>query len=81
MAGFDDWRVPEIDEMSSLVEADCKSPSINTLVFPGIEPEVYWSSESNFWMRPMAWSLFFYRGDYFSKQAKVSSFRFMLVRN
>jgi hypothetical protein len=81
LAGFDDWRVPEIDEMSSLVETDCKSPSINTLVFPGIEPEVYWSSESNFWMRPMAWSLFFYRGDYFSKQAKVSSFRFMLVRD
>ena len=81
LAGFDDWRVPEIDEMSSLVESDCKSPSINTLVFSGIEPEVYWSSETNFWIRSMGWSLFFYRGDYFSKQAKVSAFRFMLVRN
>jgi hypothetical protein len=42
---------------------------------------VYWSSEPNFWMRSMAWSLFFYRGDYFNKQAQVDSFRFMLVRD
>jgi len=81
LGGFDDWRVPEIEEMTSLVELNCKSPSINTLVFSGIEPEVYWSSESNFWMRSMAWSLFFYRGHYFNKQAKFDSFRFMLVRS
>lgn len=81
LGGFDDWRVPETDDMTTLVEADCKSPSINTRVFAGIEPEVYWSSETNFWMRSMAWSFFFYRGHYFSKQAKVDSFRFMLVRD
>ena len=81
LAGFDDWRVPETDDMTTLVEADCKSPSINTRIFSGIEPEVYWSSESNFWMRPMAWSFFFYRGHYFSKQAKGEPLRFMLVRD
>jgi hypothetical protein len=81
LAGFDDWRVPETDDMTSLVEADCKSPSINTRVFLGIEPEVYWSSESNFWIRSMAWSFYFYRGHYFSKQAKNDAVRFMLVRN
>jgi hypothetical protein len=81
VAEYNDWRIPEIDEMKALVEADCKSPSINTRVFPGIEAEVYWSSESNFWLRSMAWSLFFYRGNYFNKQAKIDSFRFMLVRD
>ena len=81
LAGFDDWRVPKIDEMSSLIETHCRSPAINTRIFLGIEPEVYWSSEPNFWIKPMAWSLFFYRGDYFNKQAKVDSFRFMLVRD
>jgi len=81
LAGFDDWRVPKIAEMSSLVHEECKSPAINTRVFLGIEPEVYWSSETNFWIRPMAWSLYFYSGHYFSRQAKVDSFRLMLVRN
>jgi hypothetical protein len=81
LADFDDWRIPEIDEMINLLESDCNLPSINTLVFSGIEAEVYWSSEPNFWMRSMAWSLFFYRGDYFSKQAQSDSLRFMLVRN
>jgi hypothetical protein len=81
LAGFDDWRVPEIDDMDGLVESDCKSPSINTRIFIGIEPEVYWSSESNFWIRSMAWSLFFYRGHYFNKQSKDDSFKFMLVRD
>jgi hypothetical protein len=32
-------------------------------------------------MRPMAWSFFFYRGHYFSKQAKKEPLRFMLVRD
>lgn len=33
-AGFDDWRVPNLEELISLVETGCHSPALNTTVFP-----------------------------------------------
>ena len=74
------WRLPEIDEMVELVVKDCRSPSIDTNAFPGIEAENYWSSEDNFWISAMAWSLFWFKGEYYSRQGKVFELRFMLVK-
>lgn len=42
-AGFDDWRVPNVEELVSLVETGCSSPAYNTVAFPsGIV--MVWSS-------------------------------------
>lgn len=80
VADMTGWRLPEIDEMVELVEKDCRSPSLDTNAFPGIEAENYWSSEDNFWISAMAWSLFWFKGEYYSRQGKIFELRFMLVK-
>ncbi|WP_293675328.1 DUF1566 domain-containing protein [Thiolapillus sp.] len=46
-AGYSDWRLPNKNELSSILERRCSGPAINATVFPGI-PHSYsfyfWSS-------------------------------------
>jgi len=46
-AGFHNWRVPNIKEISSLVEPICKAPAINWDVFPSTPSSAFWSSSAN----------------------------------
>jgi hypothetical protein len=47
-AGFADWRLPNVEELYSLVETGCFIQTINTTVFPGMVPDAaYWSSTTN----------------------------------
>lgn len=47
-ARSDEWRLPNIEELFSLLEVDCTGPSINAEVFPDIvetgEGSPYWST-------------------------------------
>ncbi len=46
-AGFSDWRLPNVKELSSLVETGCHSPAINEARFPNTWTEYYWTSSSS----------------------------------
>ncbi len=46
-AGFNDWRLPNVKELQSLVETGCSGPAINTTIFPNASSLEMWSSTSN----------------------------------
>lgn len=38
------WRLPDVKELSSLVDRGCKKPSIDTTAFPGTPDTWYWTA-------------------------------------
>lgn len=42
--GTDEWRLPNIQELSSIVEMACYNPAIDSTVFPNSSSGIYWSS-------------------------------------
>jgi len=58
----DSWRLPNVDELQSIVEAQCKSPSLNIAVFPFTPLSSFWSASPLDKDPALAWYVSFIDG-------------------
>ena len=84
--GHSDWRLPNKNELASIVEQSCANPAVNSMVFPNTPATGFWSSSPGAFnssvMTYGAWGVFFDEGGVFgfSKGDVRNNFRVRLVR-
>ena len=61
-ANYSDWRLPNVKELSSLVEKCRVSPAINTNRFPNTPGFFFWSGSPHAGFSQWAWGVYFYAG-------------------
>lgn len=62
-AGHSDWRLPNKNELASLVEQRCVSPAINSEIFPSTPTGSFWSSSPYAYGSNGAWLVGFGNGN------------------
>ena len=63
LAGHDDWRLPSVFELSTIIDFGPNNPSIDNTIFSGTQGESYWTSTE--WANnpgSNSWGIFFSQG-------------------
>lgn len=78
-AGYTDWRLPNKNELASIVERNCSNPSVNTTVFPNTPLDWFWTSSPYADDEAGAWNISFDGGCVIASR-KDENDRIRLVR-
>lgn len=79
-AGHRDWRLPNIRELSSLLELQCAGPAINLAIFPNATSADVWSSSPAHFHTHYSWHVDFATGAFtYGERTKSKAIR--LVRD
>jgi hypothetical protein len=78
LQGDANWRLPQRDELLSIVAHNCKRPAINEMVFPGTPSIQYWTSKTS--GPSYAWVVFFRTGMSTWNFLKTTPFAVRMVR-
>jgi hypothetical protein len=78
LEGDASWRLPQRDELQSIVASNCKRPAINETVFPGTPSIQYWTSTAS--GPSYAWVIFFRTGMPTWNFLKTTPFAVRMVR-
>lgn len=57
------WRLPNIEELFSIVDVNHYNPCVDVSAFPGTPPRSTWSSTPYTTFQGQAWNVLFYFGD------------------
>jgi len=80
LGGHSDWRLPNRNELQSLVDYAKDSPAIDTTAFPGTMSSGYWSSTTYAYNSNNSWILHFKFGYVLSYSNKSNSYYVRAVR-
>lgn len=81
LGGFSDWRLPNKNELASIVEYRCWEPAINNQAFPNTRSAWYWSSSSYADYGGGAWYVYFLYGGVNYSNKGSGNFHVRLVRD
>jgi hypothetical protein len=75
IAGFNDWRLPERNELESILDLSRHDPAIDPEFFPDTPyDDWYWTNTPTAWSSVRAWIVLFHGGDVYYDDRNGTAF-------